>query len=67
MILSSRNVRTTALCLGAFTIFLMASTARAQSRSTNTYNVLKDHVHQHATLIDRLEQSRDYAIIPEVL
>ena len=58
---------TAVLCLGAIAVLATAGTTQAQTRSTNTYNILKQHVHTHVRMIRRLEKSRDYAILPKVL
>ena len=62
-----RTLLTAALCLGAIAILPTAGTAQAQTRSRNTYNALKQHVHKHVRMIHRIEKNRDYAILPKVL
>ena len=62
-----RTLLTAALCLGAIAILPTAGTAQAQTRSRNTYNALKQHVHKHVRMIHRIERTRDYAILPKIL
>jgi hypothetical protein len=62
-----QTLLTAALCLGAIVVLTTAGTAQAQTRSANTYNVLKQHVSEHVRMIRKIENNRDYAILPKVL
>ena len=62
-----QTLLTAALCLGAIVVLATAGTALAQTRSANTYNVLKQHVSEHVRMIRKIENNRDYAILPKVL
>ena len=62
-----QTLLTAALCLGAIVVLTTAGTAQAQTRSANTYNVLKQHVSAHVRMIRKIENNRDYAILPKIL
>jgi hypothetical protein len=62
-----QTLLTAVLCLGAIVVLTTAGTAQAQTRSANTYNVLKQHVSEHVRMIRKIENNRDYAILPKIL